>query len=310
MNENLNQKDNNEIDLVQVSNTIKNGINNIFQIIPSTIKYIKRHFIVLLSLLIIGFGLGVFLNKFTKTYESNITVMPNFETVDFLYEKINLLDSKIAQNDTTFLSKLHLSKENKITNVEVKPITDLYKFLIKEDKYYDIFKTLTENNDAKKIIEESSTSKNFTNHLITISSKKKLTEKEVNEIVKYINTSEHYQRMRVEIRQNLKDKLVANDSIIKQIDNILSKASKEKSGSSVVYSEDSDLSEIISKKLTLIAENHELKVHDYNLEYIITPLDSSINLEKKEGLNIKLHLILPALFIGLFLLFGAVKRVK
>ena len=309
MNEDSGNK-NNEIDLAQVSTSIKNNIYNLLQLIPLTIKYIKKNIIVLIILIVSGSALGLFLNQFYKSYQSNIIVTPNFDTVDFLYEKVNLLNSKIGQYDTVYLTKSHIDKNAQIYKVEVKPITDLYRFLNKEEKYYDIFKALTENNDANKVVNDYATSKNFTSHLVTISSKEKIDEKDIKDVINFINTSEYYQKIRAEIKENLERKIVVNDSTIKQINLILDNSNSSKNSSTVFYKDDTQLSDLIEQKIKLFEENQSLKVHSHSLDYIVAPLNYSINLEQYDRIKNNLQYIIPIIFVGLFVLFGLVRRIK
>ncbi|MBO6213063.1 hypothetical protein [Algoriella sp.] len=301
---------NNEIDLLKVSNSLKNGLTKSLKIIPNTINFIKRNILILVGLLIIGIVAGYFYNKYEKVFNSNIIVTPNFETVDYLYEKVTLLNSHIQQNDKDFLQKVGIDPSYKIDKVEVKPISDLYKFLNQEDKYFDIFNTLSENNDAKKVAEDFSTSKNFPKHLLTVSSKTKINQKVLDNIVKYINTSDHYQIVRVEILNNFEDKIVVNDSIIKQIDAILKNAGAAKNNSSIFFNEQSQLNDLIVQKNKAVEENHYLKVEKLNLKYIVAPLDFSKNIEDNTGLKGKYHLVFPLILIGLFIVIRLIKKVK
>ena len=226
-------------------------------------------------------------------------------------EKIILLNSKIQQNDTIFLNKIGINKTSKITKISVKPITNLYSFLNQENNYYEIFKTLSENDDAKKVAEDPSTSKNFTNHLITINSNEKIEEKVLGNIVKYLNTSKTYEVFRIEILQNVKDKIAINDSTIYQIDGILKKASLfPNNNSTISVNGDSQLNSLIQEKIKLVEEAQQLKVHQHNLKYIITPLNYSENILDISGINGKYHLIFPLILIGLFLLFSLSRKTK
>lgn len=301
---------NNEIDLLKVSNSLKNGLTKSLKIIPNTLNFIKRNILILVGLLIIGIVAGYFYNKYEKAYNSNIIVTPNFETVDYLYEKITLLNSHIQQNDKDFLQKVGINPSYKIYKVEVKPISDLYRFLNQEDKYFDIFNTLSENNDAKKVAEDFSTSKNFPKHLLTVSSKTKIDQKVLDNIIKYLNTSDYYQVARVQVLKNSNEKIVINDSIIKQIDAILKNAGTAKNNTSIFFNEQSQLNDLIDQKNKAVAENHYLKVEKFNLKYIVAPLDFSKNIEDNTGLKGKYHLVFPLILIGLFIVISLIKKVK
>lgn len=53
--------------------------------------------------------------------------------------------------------------------IEIKPITDVYKFIKDKDNNFEMIKLMAEDGDIKKIIEENVTSKNYPYHLITFS---------------------------------------------------------------------------------------------------------------------------------------------
>ncbi|MEG0188490.1 hypothetical protein [Algoriella sp.] len=301
---------NNEIDLLKVSNSLKNGLIKSLRIIPLTIDFIKKNIFIIVGLLIIGVVAGFYYNKKEKAYNSNIIVTPNFETVDYLYEKVALLNSHIQQNDQEFLQENKIDPSYKIYKVEVKPISDLYRFLNQGDKYFEIFNTLSENNDAKKVAEDFSTSKNFPKHLITVSAKGKIDQKVLDAIIKYINTSDYYQPVRAQVLENTKAKVIINDSIIKQIDGILNNAGSAKNNTSVYINEQSQLNDLINQKNRLVEDNHYFKISIPNLKYIIAPLDFSKNIEDYSGFKGKYHLIFPLILIGLFIVISLIRKIK
>ena len=64
--------------------------------------------------------------------------------IDYLNQKIAQFNTNLLQRDTMFLNKVGVDQSLGVFKIEVTPIDDLYKFLNQEDKYYDIFKTLSE----------------------------------------------------------------------------------------------------------------------------------------------------------------------
>ena len=94
--------DNQEIDLFQISKKIGVFFENISTSIFRGFLFLKRNLIIISILFIIGVVLGLYLDKTNKVYENKLYVQPNFGSVDYLYSKIELIDSKIRDNDTEF----------------------------------------------------------------------------------------------------------------------------------------------------------------------------------------------------------------
>ncbi|WP_068596690.1 hypothetical protein [Vaginella massiliensis] len=306
-----NSTDKKEIDFIDVSRSINNSFQRISAFFYSIVLFIKRKFFVLLTLLIAGGVIGYFIDQYNKKYESNIIMMPNFQTVDYFYEKVNQLNSKIELGDLPFLQSVGLNPEDKIIEVKVEPIVDIYRFLNEEEVYYNTFKTLSENADARKVIEDYATSKNYKNHLLTIRSKKMLNQDVIQKVVQYINASDYYQILRVEIERNMKNQIAINDSTIRQIDNILNSVPLGTGTGATIYSsEKSSLNDLITQKIELSQRNHELKVHLHNLDYIVTPMSSSLNLEGKTSILGKFKFVLPIFFVVLFILFSAFRKIR
>src|SRR5690606_24972696 len=96
-----------EIDLgylfKKAGDIFKNCVKILFQIIAFFLKY---KFIVI-ALIVIGFAYGYYKDSNAKkSYSNQGIVIPNFESVDYLYNSIENLNTKIRQADTLFLQKV------------------------------------------------------------------------------------------------------------------------------------------------------------------------------------------------------------
>ncbi|MDO5655136.1 MAG: hypothetical protein Q4G27_03235 [Flavobacteriaceae bacterium] len=295
-----------EIDLQDVSNSVYKILRNS---ISYTIDFIKKYFWIFVLLTIAGLISGYFMDKYLKKYESNLMVQPNFHTVDYLYDKISLLDSELGSDNKSFLEELKITPDDKIYMIEVKPLVDIYTLVSQNDSYYNVFKTLSENADAGKVVENFTTGKNFSRHNITVYSKNKINPETLTKISEYLNNSEVHEKYRKTIQDNLRDKIVSNDTIIKQIDQLISSVQQSnRSSSNIAISTESQLSDLVEHKIKLIEENHELKVHDYNLDYIITPIGQTANHISKKGLRGKYKFIMPLVFLTMFCGFIFVRK--
>ena len=135
--------DNQEIDLSQISKKIGGFFERTSTSIFKGILFFKRNILWIGTLFILGAGLGFYLDKTTKVFDNEIIVSPNFGSIDYLYAKIELISSKINDNDTIFLKEIVGIKEpRKLKKIEIIPITDVYKFINNSDKNFEFVKLL------------------------------------------------------------------------------------------------------------------------------------------------------------------------
>ncbi len=298
-----------EIDLGQVFKKLGSIFQSFLDLIFDLILFIKRNIIVLVILFIVGAGLGYYLDKSDKAYNHSIIVTPNFGSNDYLYSKIGLLNAKIKEDDTIFLSAVGLKKADNLKEIEIKPVVDVYKFINNKPENFDLIKLMAEDGDIKEIIENDITSKNYPFHMISFKTKDKTTnEITVNPILSYLNNSEYFDAIKKQQIENIKVKMVANDSTITQINSLLNDFSKtsstnQKSDKLVYYNENNQLNEIIKTKDLLITEQGNNRIQLINSDQIIKEISSSINKKNTKGLHNKMKLLIPFTLIFLFFLF-------
>ncbi len=301
-----NNSENQEIDLSLISKKIADFFQGINSLIFHCIQFALKNSIVLGLLIILGVGLGLFLDSNNKTYNHEIIVQPNFGSTDYLYSKIDLLNAKIKENDTLFLKKIGVLDPTKLSKIEIKPIVDVYKFIAAEEKNFDLLKLMAEDSDIKKIVEENVTSKNYPYHLITFSTKSFTTDKKtVEPILNYLNSSLFYLKIQKEYINNVHIKMKANEVVIAQIDGFLNSFSNKVNSNSpndklVYYNENTQLNDVINTKNNLIKEQGNHRIELVALDKIVKENSSTINIENKKAVNGKMKLILPLLFILIF----------
>lgn len=301
-----------EIDLAQVSQKIKGSISRFGLSVFEFLLFIRRNIIVLAVLFIIGAGVGYYMDKKTKVYDHSIIVTPNFGSVDYLYSKINLLGAKLKENDTLFLKSIGIKKPKRLLDIEIKPINNVYDFASQRATNFELLKLMAEDGNITKVIDDPVTSKNYFYHRILLSTKDKADAALLIEpITNYLNDSDYYKQLQKQERINLEIKLQQNDSIIRQIDGILNSFSARgganKAGS-LVYNENTELSDIIKNKDELIKEKAQLNISRINQDKIIKDTSIALNMRNKEGVNGKAKFVLPILLVGLFLLGGIFVR--
>lgn len=312
--EKQNNLDNQEIDLSQIFKKTGQFFEYILTSIFKSFLFFKRNIIIVGVLFLLGAGLGFYLDKTEKVYDNQIIVTPNFGSVDYLYAKIDLINSKIINSDTLFLKEIvGIKQPLKLRKIEITPINDVYKFIENRPQNFELIKLMGEDGDVKKIVDESLTSKNYPNHLITYTTLDETTsDKTLQPILNYLNSSDYYSSIQKEYFNNVKLKMVENDSIIKQINGLLNTFSSSVNGNAksdklVYYNENSQLNDVINTKDLLVSEQGRNRIALVNLDKIIKDNSSTLNIRNKKGTNGKMKFVLPLLLISLFVLIRILK---
>lgn len=300
-----NQEDQ-EIDLSQIFQKIGNFIDGIFLSLFEGFLFLKRNVIVLVILLFLGTGLGIFLDSTRVSYDHEIIVMPNFGSNDYLYAKVSLLNSKINENDTVFLKDLGFKDAQKINSIKIEPIIDVYKFVGNDEQRLELIKLMAEDGGLTKSVENKLTSKNYPFHALSITSSRRVTKEGfVDPLMQYLNDSEYYSNLKKENLKNLEINSKANDSIIKQIDGLLNDYNKNTKGSTsslVYYNENAQLNDIIKTKENLIKEQGKNRLEIINFDKVIKEVSSVTNIKNVKSINGKLKFVAPFLLIFIFLI--------
>lgn len=304
--------DNQEIDLSQISKKIGVFFENVSSSIFKGILFVKKNIILISILFVIGAGIGFYLDKKIKSFENQIIVTPNFGSVDYLYSKINLLQSKIEENDTVFLKNIGIKDVKKINKISIIPINDVYKFIDYKEKNFELIKLMAEDGDIKKIIIDEVTSKNYPYHLITYKTSKLTSEdKTLKPILDFLNDSDYFKKIQKEYVNNVRVKIVQNDSIISQINGLLNSFSNAVNGSQrneklIYYNENTQLNDVIKTKTDLIYEQGVHRIEMVNFDKVIKDNSSTLNIKNTDSTIGKLKIILPFLFIFLFILINKI----
>jgi hypothetical protein len=256
------------------------------------------------SLFVIGVVLGYFLDK-SSSYTQDILVIPNFESNEYLYKKIDFLNSRIIEKDTSFFTSIGVSNSDNINKIEIKAVNGVFQFVNQggETKQnFELIKLMAEDGNIEEIVKSDATSRNYYLHNITFKTSEKITQKDViDPILKYLQDNNFYKTQQKIYQNNIDNKIKFNDSLIVQIDKLILNLSNNKGGN-ISFSEEKGISELINKKDLLIKETQNLFLNQSLFEEIIKTQNVSINNLNTKGLNHKMKLFLPILFIILYVI--------
>ncbi|WP_396160479.1 hypothetical protein [Flavobacterium sp.] len=293
-----------EIDLSQIGKSISKGLQKVVNRCFDLLFFIQKKLLIVFVLLVIGGGVGYYLDK-EPNYTNEIVVIPNFGSNEYLYDKINLISLKLKEKDQAFFTKIGIKNIKDFISIEIQHVNGIYNFINSESQKnnFELVKLMAEDGDLDKIIEDKTTSKNYYLHSIKIKTAIAYNQKDlIDPLLNYLQQSEYFIKLQKIQQNNLEEKLVANKSLIAQIDQIVLSLSQNKIGSSVSISENTGLSDLIQKKDNLILENQKLATNRLEFEKIIKDQDIVSNQMNTSGANNKLKFILPLLFVLLYLL--------
>lgn len=306
--------DDQEIDLSQISQKLGQSYESFQSWIFGGFLFVKRNLIVLIILFVIGVGLGVYLDKTSESYDNEIIVTPNFGSTQYTYAAIKLINSKIKEGDTVFLKGIGIKTPKYFSGIEIKPITDIYNFIGNKEQNFDLIKLMAEDGDINKIIEDETTSMNYASHRLVITAKKKEGRKEIiDPVMNFLNSSNYYKIMQQSTIESIGLKIAANERTLNQIDSLLNEFSSNtkqggKSDKLVYYNENTQLNDVLQTKNGLIQELAFKKIELLNSDKIVKERSAVLNIKNTENLHGKLKLILPILFVLIFVFFVFVKN--
>lgn len=313
----MENKENQEIDLGVIFSQTKGFINSCISGFFKMIQYCFKNSIKIGIVFFIGAAIGYYLDKNGVSYKQQIVVTPNIKSVDYLYNRIELLNALLKEKDTVFLYQKGFRNIKKIQKIKVEPIIDIFKFVEsykEQNSNFDMIKLMAEDGDLNKIIKDEMTSKNYPYHEISFETSKKFKEEHLlKPIMDFLNENEYYNAILKQQRININEKINQNDSIIKQIDAVLKSfnTNQNKSTSMVYYNENTQLNEIINTKNNLSEEKGRLKIEYIILDNIIKEISFNFNIKDNTGTNGKMLFIMPIVFVLLFFGFtGFIKSYK
>lgn len=298
--------DNQDFDLGQLSQRIRNYFSRLGDSVFDGILFIKRNVIILIVIVLVGGSLGYYLDSKSSIYEQKVFVIPNFGSVDYLYEEVENITHKIRKEDALFIKLSGIEHPEKFADIEIEPVVEIYDFIEPIDAKelntkFEVFRLIAENSDMKKVLEDQPTARNYKNHLITIKTVGKVDRSEiVDPILKYFNSNAYFLKMKGEYTDNLKRKIAANDTIIKQIDAILNDVGSGKNSNAVYYKDNTELDQVIKYKSKLTKEQGQNRIDLANYDHTVEEAGLIDNIKAKSILGDRMKIFVPFMFILIF----------
>ena len=227
-----NTSSNDEIDLGQIFQMIGKGFNSIFRSFLSLYLFLKRNAVILLVLGVLGVAMGFGINQIvTKKVKIDVIVKPNLESKNYLYDVVAEIQANIKAEDSIFFKSLGISiEEIKDFKIEVSPVSgNEKKNLETEMKYLELLQKFENSGAISDIVRAEILDKSSLDQRITFLYKEdiKKGEEYAGILMNYINSNAYYKEIVRTYTENAQGRLKLNDSLIKQIDELIANYSKK-----------------------------------------------------------------------------------
>jgi len=306
-----------EIDLGQLLQLVRRGINGIFRGILRVFLYLKRNALKILGLIIIGVVVGFLLNMIVDDrLQTEAIVKPNFESKDYLYDAVEELKSKVLAKDTLFFSSIDIDVNNlRNFQIEIEPIeeeVEIDKDILEENnKYLEILQNYKDHDFVLDVIKSEILKKSAVTHRLTFTHKNPIEgEKHVAKILDYINTNPYFTKLQTVHAENAKSRIKKNLDLIKQIDILvtnfsdgLKNAPNQVDQGLLLDSESgTDISSLLSLKSHLTKETERKQIELAEQQNAISIINLGKTHPVKKAFVNKNIVLIPLLLVGLFFL--------
>lgn len=315
MAENTPTQANDEIDLGILFDKIKSFFKSILIGIVQIIQFFWKHKVRLIIVLVIGVGLQfLFTSVSKKVYKNEFLLKTNFGSVEYAYSKVNYIDSKLKSKDTMFLKSVFGTYYEKVKEVTIEPVIDVYSLVNKSEENKETFELLLDEFGDFSFIQEELNINEYPNHKIKIYVKGlENNELLANNLYVYLSNNPFYIKLKNNALQNIDEQLIENKKIRAQIDSIIDNELNQidfssKKDNTISLSASQDFKGLLNQKKSLLYEDLKLQNQITEKDQILKIVDVSYAV-KSEEYNISKFLIpsLSIFFYCIFFLFNFLK---
>jgi hypothetical protein len=296
-----------EIDLAEIPKRIGGFLNTIRNKWNEFLFFLIKKSKIIVPLFILGFALGTYIDSKPASYRHEVIVYPNFESIDYLNSKVELINSKIKLRDTLFLEKLEIDKKLKLSKIQVTPIADPFLFVTEKREYLDLVKLLIDGGDMDKLLASEIMTKKFKSHKIEFITGEKLKDNNlvIENVIDFLNENEYFEARRQQevanIQRSIQEydlmNIQAND-VLKSINNRNISPSKNENIS--INNEYISYNEVLKVKSEMIEDKNKISLDLVLYDKTIKDIQTSKNLVAEKYLKGLSKFIFPIFLILLY----------
>jgi len=314
---------NDEISILYIFHSLKKGFLKLAINGFNVLNFIAKNWKTFVLLVVLGVVLGYFSNlDYKESKSAKVLLRINHDAVNFVYNEINFLNEKIAENDKAFFKAIGFeSSEVPIKDLEIKPIIDLTEISRRYEVNDRNLEGLLRNLDFNTIdldISETFISK-YKNHTLSLNLSTSADDKTITNLISYFNDNPLLQKLKDTTLKDVKKHIKLNTKSIIQIERIIENYSQNRSlpsESEQIYVVDKNFSVhgLLIKKTELQKESESLNKFLVNESEVVVMVNKPNVIKEKRGLlgnpMIKYPIMLVLAFLFLVFLRNSYLNLK
>jgi len=305
-----------EIDLTNLFSMFKENIKDSIVLLFDLIDYLLKKWILITALIVLGLIIGyVTQNNYNHNKKASVLLRINFDTVDYVYSEIDLINEKVIEKDSLFFSEMGLKGDSiQIKQIEITPIVRfkeiIERYKVNDRKLEGLLKSLEFNDDDVESYETFKSEYYF--HTLNFTLSYNATQETIEKIIEYLNNNIILTDIKNSSIRDIKSQIANNSTSIKQIDNVINAYKTNESLTSpsdqiFVVDKNFNMSEMFEKKIELQELNAELnKILVYSKDIVVVVNKPKI-IEENTKFSSNRIVFFPSLFVFIFLLFSFLK---
>lgn len=306
------QNSSEEISVGQLFGSLRRAYHSLLIKFYHLFQFLLRNWIILLALLIGGIVGGYFWNQNKKTKkETTLIVRVNYNSVDYVYNAVDQLFSKVKDSDEDFLSPYNFFKDgvSLIRKIEIEPVVSVNDILEKTPEFYGNIDLLIEQTTSSmKVFTSDMFVSQFKTHKIDLRVGNQADNSIIDDVVVFLNDNEILQNAKETYKANLRRKIEENQYSVTRIDSILQRmgtSNRARPSSAQVYvhtdeTNVTDLRALLQEKTRIMNSLEEMEVNMLNYDEPVIVLNKPV-LKEHSGFFSNKVLWLPIALIMLFL---------
>ena len=300
----------NEVDVKYFAQRVNGFYDNFIWGIYRLLRFFKRRWYVVLSLIIIGGFLGSYIDSSKSSQlRHELIVVPNFGSIDYLNEKIKDYD-RLSLNKEL----ISLNAGNEVSKIKIEPIYDAYNYILTDPLHFEAFQVLSDRAiDLEKYSKSKLASKNYKYHMLTVYTdglgNTKLT---IDKIIEDLNNDPYFNKRKEIEKANTLAKREEVAKSIEYINGLFKRLGSENKVNDITMNAYPELADLLTAKESLLKQLNAIDVQLMEQDKVVYVATKFMNINVSPILPyfITLPLFLLFCYIGIAYLNAKFKKLK